>query len=146
MPDLRPMHDLPPPPPPDAPRDVWRAAIIALPPDAREAFADLFARPAIEASRSDARDMALTELVAERKGSAKALAEVVHRALTRYATSGWKFDHTSSQPREIRHRAAHAFLRNNGGKVPSINRLRIIIGQKKLITKAAFNDQLSARE
>lgn len=138
--------DLPAPPPAGASVDVWRAAIRALPVEARVAFASLFTPAAINAARDEARDLALAELVADREGSASALAGEVHRTLTRYAASGWKFDQANAQPREFRHRAAHSFLRHSSGKVPSINRLRIIIGQKKLITKTGGSDQLSARD
>lgn len=136
--------DLPAPPPAGASADVWRAAIRALPVEAREAFANLFTPAAINAARDEARDLALADLIADREGSANALAGEVHRALTRYAASGWKFDQANAQPREFRHRAAHLFLRHSGGKVPSIRRLRAKISERKLATKTGGNGQLSA--
>lgn len=112
--------------PPSAPIDMaaWRAAVKALPIEARCELAPLFAPSALTAARHNECRTALIAMAIGRTGSARARAKEIAQELSRYAASAWRFDAERAAPHDSRNAAAHKVLRANGGEIPSDRTIR----------------------
>lgn len=125
--------------PPAATADIaaLRAFVLKLPIEALCALAPLFDATFLRARRLAERDAALARFAIGRSGSANALAAEVHRDLSRYAASAWRFDQERDRPHDPQNTYAHRVLRLSGGKVPAARSLR------KIFTLAKTPDDLA---